>query len=224
MRPRLACFDLDNTLIDRNGAFLRWARWWVEIHELDESALEWFVAHDNGGFRPREELFGMARDVFGIAAPVDELIAAYNEEHPLFTWVRSAVLDGLGSLRAAGWRVAVVTNGDPAQQDLKLEYTQLVKAVDYACVSGAVGVRKPDPRIFELTAERTGATLEGGWMVGDHPAYDIAGGIAAGLGTIRVGTHNGTGTPAADHQVDSVLEAFEIILDEHNTDHRCTAR
>ncbi len=25
---RLACFDLDNTLIDRDGAFLAWARWW----------------------------------------------------------------------------------------------------------------------------------------------------------------------------------------------------
>ncbi|GAA3095009.1 hypothetical protein GCM10010530_20080 [Kribbella aluminosa] len=209
---RLACFDLDNTLIDRNGAFLRWARWWVELQGLHETALEWFVAHDNGGFRPRAELFSMARERFGIAASVDDLVASYDEEHPLFTWVRPAVLDGLASLRSAGWRVAVVTNGDPAQQDLKLEYTQIDKAVDYACVSGAVGVRKPDPRIFELVAERTGATLEGGWMVGDHPSYDIAGGIAAGLRTIRVGDHNATDTPVADHHVESVVEAIATIL------------
>ncbi|WP_427893268.1 HAD family hydrolase [Kribbella sp. GL6] len=210
--PRLACFDLDNTLIDRNGAFLRWARWWVGVQKLDESALEWFVAHDNGGFRAREELFGMARERFGIAASVDYLVASYNEEHPLFTWVRPEVLDGLGELRAAGWRVAVVTNGDPAQQDLKLEYTQIDKAVDYACVSGAVGVRKPDRRIFELAAAGAGARLDGGWMVGDHPAYDIAGGIAAGLRTIRVGTHNGTDMPVADHHVESVVDAFAVIL------------
>ncbi|HZX07621.1 HAD family hydrolase [Kribbella sp.] len=209
---RLACFDLDNTLIDRNGAFLRWARWWVDRQGLDETALEWFVAHDNGGFRPRAELFGMARERFGLAAPVDELVASYDEEHPLFTSVKPEVLDGLGSLRSAGWRVAVVTNGDPAQQDLKLEYTQLDKAVDYACVSGAVGVRKPDRRIFELVAERTGTSLRGGWMVGDHPSYDIAGGIAAGLRTIRVGNHNATDTPVADYQVDSVVEAFALIL------------
>ncbi|MGZ0145778.1 HAD family hydrolase [Kribbella sp. WER1] len=212
MTLRLACFDLDNTLIDRNGAFLRWARWWVELQGLDEAALEWFVAYDNGGFRPRAELFGMARERFGIVAPVDELVAAYNEEHPLFVRVRPDVLDGLGSLRAGGWRVAVVTNGDPAQQDLKLEYTQLDKAVDYACVSGAVGVRKPDRRIFELAANRAGAPLAGGWMVGDHPAYDIAGGIAAGLRTIRVGNHNDTDTPTPDHHADSVIDAFALIL------------
>ncbi|MFF0268099.1 HAD family hydrolase [Kribbella sp. NPDC004536] len=212
MGPRLACFDLDNTLIDRNGAFMRWARWWVDVEGLGEEALEWFVAHDNGGFRPRPELFGLARERFGLAASVDYLVASYNEEHPLFAWVRPAVLDGLASLRAAGWRVAVVTNGDPAQQDLKLEYTQIDKAVDYACVSGAVGVRKPDPRIFQLAAARTGATLSGGWMVGDHPAYDIAGGIAAGLRTIRVGHHHEADTPAADHHVDDVTDAFALIL------------
>ncbi|MGW7686378.1 HAD family hydrolase [Kribbella sp. NPDC054772] len=212
MSPRLACFDLDNTLIDRNGAFLRWARWWVDVNHLDESALEWFVAHDNGGYRPRAELFEMARARFELTTPVDDLVAYYNEEHPLFTWVRPAVLDGLAELRAAGWRVAVVTNGETLQQDLKLEYTLLARAVDYACVSGTVGVRKPDRRIFELAAEHTGATLDGGWMVGDHPAYDIAGGIAAGLRTIRIGQHHQDETPVADHHFDSVLEAFPVIL------------
>ncbi|HEY3558646.1 MAG TPA: HAD family hydrolase [Kribbella sp.] len=212
MNPRLACFDLDNTLIDRDGAFLRWARWWVEQGGLGPDAVAWLVAHDNGGFRPRPELFGLARERFGLAAPVAELVASYNEEHPLFTWVEQPVLDGLAALRSAGWRVAVVTNGDTVQQDLKLEYTQLAAAVDYACVSGTVGVRKPDRRIFELAAERTGTSLDGGWMVGDHPAYDVAGGIAAGLRTIRVGNHHPDDTPVADHHVDSILEAFPLIL------------
>src|SRR5690348_4399257 len=153
---RLACFDLDNTLIDRNGAFLQWARWWVPEQRLPDAAVDWLVAHDNGGFRERAELFGLARERFGIAASVDELVAAYNREHPLFTWVEPEVLDGIAALRAAGWRVAVVTNGDTVQQDLKLEHTRIGAAVDYACVSGTVGVRKPDRRIFELAAERTG--------------------------------------------------------------------
>ncbi|MFD7155109.1 HAD family hydrolase [Kribbella sp. NPDC059898] len=212
MGSRLACFDLDNTLIDRDGAFLQWARWWVERGGLPGEAVEWLVAHDNGGFRGRAELFGLARERFGIAAPVDELVASYNEEHPLFTWVEPEVLDGIAALRSAGWRVAVVTNGETVQQDLKLEYTRLGAAVDYACVSGTVGVRKPDRRIFELAAQRTGASLDGGWMVGDHPAYDVAGGIAAGLRTIRVGHYNAVDTPLPDHHVDTVTDAFDLIL------------
>ncbi|MEU4194297.1 HAD family hydrolase [Kribbella sp. NPDC026611] len=210
MTPRLVCFDLDNTLIDRDAAFLKWARWWAGVSGLDESAVDWLVAHDNGGFRPRTELFALARKRFVLAAPVEELVASYNEEHPLFTWVEPAVLDGLAELRAAGWRVAVVTNGETAQQDLKLEYTQLVDAVDHVCVSGTVGVRKPDRRIFELAAAGAGAGLDGGWMVGDHPAYDIAGGINAGLHTILIGGR--TEEPAADHRFDSVLDVFPLIL------------
>ncbi|NUR95014.1 MAG: HAD family hydrolase [Kribbellaceae bacterium] len=212
MDARLACFDLDNTLIDRDGAFLKWARWWVSEHRLPDDAVEWLVAQDNGGFRGRAELFGLARERFGIAASVDELVASYNREHPLFTWVEPEVLDGIAALRSAGWRVAVVTNGDTVQQDRKLEHTKIGAAVDCACVSGTVGVRKPDRRIFELAAQRTGTTLDGGWMVGDHPAYDVAGGIAAGLRTIRVGHHHQTPTPVADHHVDKVLDAVELIL------------
>jgi putative hydrolase of the HAD superfamily len=49
-------------------------------------------------------------------------------------------------------------------------------------VSEGAGVRKPDRRIFELAAELARQPLTG-WMIGDHPEYDIGGGVAAGLRT-----------------------------------------
>ena len=211
-RAPLACFDLDNTLIDRDGAFLAWAKWWADREGLAAVAVEWLVAHDNGGFTPRPELFAGLRETFGISSSVAELVATYDREHPLFTWAEQSVLDGLAALRTAGWRVAVVTNGGTVQQDLKLKHTGIGPAVDYACVSESVGVSKPDPRIFEIVADRVGATLDGGWMVGDHPAYDIAGGINANLSTIRIGHHHAAETPVADHHFASVLDAFPVIL------------
>jgi HAD superfamily hydrolase (TIGR01549 family) len=194
--PRLACFDLDNTLIDRDASFLAWARWWVEREGLGEDAVEWLLAKER----------------FELSGSVDQLVEAYDREHPLFTWVEEAVLDGLASLRTAGWRVAVVTNGGTVQQNIKLEHTGIGAAVDYNCISETVGVRKPDRRIFEIAATETGATLTGGWMVGDHPSYDIAGGINADLNTIRIGTYHQVDTPAADHHLPSVLDAFPLIL------------
>ncbi|GAB3923348.1 hypothetical protein GCM10029976_013430 [Kribbella albertanoniae] len=202
--PRLACFDLDNTLIDRDAAFREWARWWCGEAGLGEDAVGWLAAQDNGGFRPRAELFAELRQQFGAAPSVE----SYDREHPLFTRADAAVLEALTELRAAGWRVAVVTNGGVVQQTLKLEHTGIAAAVDYCCVSEAVGVRKPDAQIFAIAAERSGAVLDG-WMVGDHPAYDIAGGRNAGLRTILVGDR--AGGPAADYSVQSVLEAFRII-------------
>lgn len=204
---RLACFDLDNTLIDRDGAFLVWARWWVDRAGLGPDAVDWLVAHDNGGFTPRAELFARFRERFGVAVSVDD----YDREHPSFTWVEPAVLEGLVSLRTAGWRVAVVTNGRVVQQSRKLEHTGIADAVDYCCISEAVGVRKPDARIFSVAAEHAGASLTDGWMVGDHPAYDIAGGINAGLRTIRIGRHHAVDSPVADHHFDSVLEAIGLL-------------
>ncbi|WP_232828681.1 HAD family hydrolase [Kribbella monticola] len=80
-------------------------------------------------------------------------------------------------------------------------------------LSEEAGVRKPDPAIFELAAARCGATLVGGWMVGDHPAYDIAGGNAAGLRTILVGDHHCDENAAvATCRVRSVVEAFRVIV------------
>jgi FMN phosphatase YigB (HAD superfamily) len=210
MRP-IACFDLDNTLIDRDGAFAAWAEWWVGSVGLGADAVAWLLAHDAGGFRPRAELFAGFKKVFGLRESVEALVAAYDREHPLFTWVDDEVLDGLSSLRTAGWRVAVVTNGGTVQQGLKLAHTGIGSAVDSACISEAAGVRKPDPVIFKLAAERCGATLDGGWMVGDHPAYDIAGGFAAGLRTVLIGDHHPkTVTPT--HQFGTVVEAFGVIL------------
>ena len=208
--PRLACFDLDNTLIDRDGAFAAWADWWVGSIGLGADAVAWLLAHDEGGFRPRADLFAGFKERFGLPTSVETLEAAYDREHPLFTRVDEAVLDGLTSLRTAGWRVAVVTNGGTVQQGMKLDHTGIGSVVDFSCISEAVGVRKPDPVIFKLAAERCGATLEGGWMVGDHPAYDIAGGIAAGLRTIQIGTHHPS-SAAATHRFASVLEVFAVI-------------
>jgi FMN phosphatase YigB (HAD superfamily) len=212
MSARLACFDLDNTLIDRDGAFLAWARWWSGREGLGEVAVEWLVAHDNGGFTPRPELFAGLKEQFGLPTSVDELVFDYDREHPSFTWVEQAVLDGLALLRTAGWRVAVVTNGGVVQQSRKLEHTKIAGAVDYCCISQAAGVRKPDARIFAIAAENAGATLEDGWMVGDHPSYDIAGGKNAQLRTIRIGYRHPIDTPVADHHFASVLDAFPTIL------------
>jgi FMN phosphatase YigB (HAD superfamily) len=213
MTSRLACFDLDNTLIDRDGAFLAWARWWVaERAALGEDAVEWLVAHDNGGFTPRPRLFAGLRERFALTASVEQLVADYDREHPAFTWVDQVVLDGLASLRTAGWRVAVVTNGNVVQQTGKLEHTGIVDAVDYCCISEAAGVRKPDARIFGIAAEGAGTTLAGGWMVGDHPSYDVAGGKNANLNTIRIGHHHQHETPTPDHHFARIADAFPVIL------------
>ena len=55
--------------------------------------------------------------------------------------------------------------------------------VDVDCVidSGAVGVSKPDPRIFQIALDAIGIEAADAWYVGDMPAIDVVGARAAGL-------------------------------------------
>lgn len=50
---RLALFDLDNILIDRDEAFRRWAEEFADGHGLGAEAVERLVALDTYGYPPR---------------------------------------------------------------------------------------------------------------------------------------------------------------------------
>lgn len=102
MTPRLACFDLDNTLIDRDGAFLAWAQWWAGREGLGTEAVEWLLAHDEGGFRARPELFAGVKERFGLGAEVSAMVDAYDREHPSFTSVDTSVLAGRWAVDCVG--------------------------------------------------------------------------------------------------------------------------
>ncbi|MER6946724.1 HAD-IIIA family hydrolase [Nonomuraea sp. NPDC000554] len=181
---RLALFDLDRTLIDLDAAFLRWA-----------------------------EEFGEVRRRFALTDPVEELWAAYRRRMPSLVQCYPGVLDGLAELRAAGWRVGIVTNGMADNQLGKIQRTGLADVVDGYAVSGAEGVRKPEPGLFQIAAQRCGVTLAGGgWMVGDSLVADVEGARTAGLRAIWIdrGTWQGH-EHHADHVVSDVLEGIAIM-------------
>ena len=74
--------------------------------------------------------------------------------------------------------------------------------VEVECVidSGAVGVSKPDPRIFQIALDAIGVAAADAWYVGDMPGIDVVGARAAGLladrdGSVRLPTTAPT-TPA----------------------------
>jgi FMN phosphatase YigB (HAD superfamily) len=100
----------------------------------------------------------------------------------------------------------------------KIRNTGLAGLVDGWCISEEVGMRKPEPGIFRLAAERCGSSLgPGGWMVGDNLVLDIAGGHAAGLRTVWLPTARQVGPvptagPRPDATAGSVAEAVEVIL------------
>jgi len=211
--PGLALFDLDNTLADRAAAFRRWCEAFVGEQRLGRSAIAALIEADNDGHATRTDFFGTVKQRFDLPASIESLTADYRARYP-YRYYRCEpdTLAGLHRLKKAGWKVAIVTNGPPSQEE-KIRLAGLEGAVDAWCVSEMLGAAKPEPRIFEEAARRCGVPLKG-WMVGDCPEADIAGGIGVGLRTVWLARGRTWGEPSyrPDAVVPAIGDAIQLIL------------
>jgi len=104
-------------------------------------------------------------------------------------WLREipGAREGMQALAATGVRLGIISNADGliAQRLAELEILQVGPGVGVPveCVidSGAVGVMKPDPRIFRLALDAMAITPADAWYVGDMPGIDVVGARAAEL-------------------------------------------
>lgn len=185
MRPPLVLFDLDNTLVDRAASFGRWATRFAEARSLGPPEVDWLVAADEDGFADRRAFLAAVQQRYAVPGSLEVLLEEYRAALVAAVELDPAVPPALESLRAAGWRIAIATNGTAGQQAAKIRQAGLDRLVDAVAISGEVGAAKPDRRLFEAAAERCGADLaSGGWMVGDCPVRDVAGAQRLGLRTI----------------------------------------
>ncbi len=116
------------------------------------------------------------------------------------------VVHRIRSLAAAGVPLALLTNnvrefGDTWRKSFPVELFPVV--VD----SSEVGMRKPDPRIYQLTCELGGADPEAAVFLDDN-ADNVAAATELGIETVRVGVD-----PVA------AVAALDAILDRRGVTH-----
>ena len=203
-------FDLDGTLFDHRGAaqagldgFLRS----LGVDPCQETRATWFIAESEQFERwraglisfqeQRRERLRIVLSMIGLSIPMnvedlDELfevyLSAYREAWRPFP--DSAEV--LATLRAAGYRIGVLTNGTQEQQIDKLHTIGLSSAIDVVCTSEQIGVQKPDPRAFLELAQRLDVVPSACLFVGDSADQDIAGARKAGMQALlidRYGDH-----------------------------------
>jgi FMN phosphatase YigB (HAD superfamily) len=179
----LLLVDLDNTLVDRASAFDLWASDFVRSLGADDSETAWLIAADRDGYEPREALASAIKERFETGLEVEAIVEKLLYDHVGSMTLDSVTAMALRNARESGWRIGIVTNGTTKQQTLKIHTVGLEAYVDDVIISETEGVKKPDIELFEIAARRLGTGVAGGWMVGDHPTADIAGGRAAGLST-----------------------------------------
>jgi putative hydrolase of the HAD superfamily len=104
-------------------------------------------------------------------------------------WMRVApgAVEGFRAIHATGIQLGIVSNagGTIADRLRELEVLQvgpgLGVEVRTVIDSGAVGVEKPDPRIFRLALDALDADPAHTAYIGDMPAIDVVGARRAGL-------------------------------------------
>jgi putative hydrolase of the HAD superfamily len=206
----LLLVDLDNTLIDRTGAFARWAGAFVASRGGSRADEEWLIAADRDGYEDRERLAAMIAERFWMPG-AEDLVATLRGGLVDNIIVDDAVLTSLERARADGWLPYVVTNGTVPHQERKLSRTGLDQCVAGWVISEGVGVRKPDPGIFRLAAAQAGVPLEGAWMIGDTAEADIEGAVNAGISSVWL--RRGRDWEIADYAPTRIADTFPEAVD-----------
>ena len=202
-------FDLDGTLSNRNAAIRRWLAQHQRKFVLPDAYAPRFLELDDFGYRPKSVVIPQLVQELGLPHDPAELLedfSAHAFAAPVPMPHAYAVLE---QLRARGVRLGIVTNGWVEAQTKTLEGLDLPRRVDDVVISKAVGLTKPDPRIYQLALERLGVAAADCWFVGDSPRNDVWGPQQVGLRAAFLPTGHALG----DEKPDVVLGDLRGVLE-----------
>jgi putative hydrolase of the HAD superfamily len=124
------------------------------------------------------------------ATEVSTRVKQRHRAGTLWTHVEPGTLETLAQLKGRGFTLGVVSNADGRVASF-LELVGINKYLDFVVDSGAVGVEKPNPRIFQIALEQARATPEQAVHVGDVYEVDVVGARAAGIEPIMLVSNGG---------------------------------
>lgn len=183
---------------DRIVAAMARAGMTVDPAELDRAhyagvrALTDFREGDRAIWLAYNRGYARALGADGRVEEVAEVLLAEFTTGGVWTRIVPGSRDALAALKARGLKLAVVSNAD-GSVEAQLAADGICQVgpgrgveVDAVLDSSAVGVAKPDPRIFAIALERLGVEPRRAIHVGDTPAADVSGATAAGVTPVLV--------------------------------------
>ena len=197
-RYDIVLLDADNTLFDFNAAEARaldavLAEFgWPRDEETKQTYLEinhaLWSAFDRGeaeeGFLTVER-FRRLGERLGRRADPAEMNRRYLDHLGACSLLLPGAEDLCRTLRAAGCRLALATNGVARVQHARLAGSPLVPYLERLFISGEMGTRKPEPAFFRAALAAMGAEdMDRCVMVGDGLGSDVKGALSVGLDVI----------------------------------------
>jgi putative hydrolase of the HAD superfamily len=202
---KVALFDLDDTLVDQEGASRAALLGWLpelgmDHDDPDELVTAWIAVAETAyeRYQRREISFQdqrrvRVREFLGADATddeADELFSGYLTRYERAWTAFDDAAPALRRVRDAGLVAAVLTNGDAAHQALKLERTGLAEHLDVVVASDDLPAGKPDPRAYAAACDILGVAPGDVLMVGNDVAKDYQGPLDAGLTAVLLDRHD----------------------------------
>ncbi|QEO13608.1 HAD family hydrolase [Agromyces intestinalis] len=199
--PAAVLFDLDDTLFAHRGAVARGILTYLDAvgivaTDADAAIADWYRLEEHhyhrylagelafeGQRRARARDFAASHGVELTDDEAGEWFTAYFEHYRAAWTLHDDALPCLDALRAkrGDIRFGLITNGDLAFQQRKVAQVGLDRVIDLLVASGAVGIVKPDARIFHHACELLGVDPADAAYVGDRLRTDAIGAAEAGL-------------------------------------------
>ncbi len=215
MRYELICFDLDGTLVDTAGEIAAAVNMALESHGVARRSLEEITLLMGAGTaelmrRLLERVFAdqpqLAQTVRP-AAVLQTLDAAYGATTGTLAQPYAGCADVLARLKAAGLRLACVTNKELRHAMAVLRVTQLDAYFDLTVGGDSLPEKKPHASVLRHVAAALGTTPERTAHVGDS-LTDVLAARNAGVTAWAVPYGYNAGRPIAEAQPDHIFQSL----------------
>jgi putative hydrolase of the HAD superfamily len=207
MRYKIIFFDLDGTLSDYKGtcdqllirlhaenpgafngitATQFQTTYWTFFNRMEEAQRKNLI--DMVELQDREKRFGrvlqsLACDEAVIARYAPVLAEGYDlnrSTRPVIFPGARETLAGLHGRIALG----VITQGSGRGQRRQLATLGLTDYFEHICISAEIGLKKPNPALFQACLDRAGVEGSAAVMVGDRVDWDLRPARAVGMSTV----------------------------------------
>ncbi|AFK23115.1 putative hydrolase related to 2-haloalkanoic acid dehalogenase [Pyrococcus sp. ST04] len=156
------------------------------------------------------------------------VIAYHNTK---FAYLREVpgVKRTLIKLRELGYRLGIITDGNPIKQWEKILRLEIDDFFEHVIISDFEGVKKPHPKIFRKALKAFNIRADEALMVGDRLYSDIYGAKQVGMKTVwfRYGKRAEAELEYkeyADYTIDKFPDLLEVLKSENGSDKEVHAR
>ncbi len=208
-------FDLDNTLINRQKAFVEMLNEKIietlptDKKDLINDAIRDILIWDDNGIVSRSVTFANYCEKYQVTSMTsDELNEYWSSISGNDVYLFDDVLEIVAYLKPK-YRLAILSNGNAVSQRRKLSATNILHNFEFSLVSGEVGIHKPDLRIYDYVVKKLNLKPNECVYIGDNYAFDIEASKKAGLSAIFVNRNNKKDVPGLS--VEHLIELKEFL-------------